>query len=85
MPYVITAPCIGRKEASCVAVCPVDCIHPMPGEPGFDEAEHLHIDPDECIECDACVGECPVDAIYELDQVPTEWAAFAETNASFFA
>ncbi|MGH7716450.1 MAG: ferredoxin, partial [Vulcanimicrobiaceae bacterium] len=27
MPYVITDPCIGTKDASCVDVCPVDCIH----------------------------------------------------------
>jgi len=27
MAYVITEPCIGVKEASCVAVCPVDCIY----------------------------------------------------------
>jgi NAD-dependent dihydropyrimidine dehydrogenase PreA subunit len=25
---VITFPCIGVKDASCVDVCPVDCIHP---------------------------------------------------------
>lgn len=28
MTYVITQPCIGTKVASCVDVCPVDCIHP---------------------------------------------------------
>ncbi|HYT46384.1 MAG TPA: ferredoxin, partial [Methylomirabilota bacterium] len=28
MTYVITQPCIGVKDASCVDVCPVDCIHP---------------------------------------------------------
>ncbi len=27
MTYVITEPCIGLKDASCVAVCPVDCIY----------------------------------------------------------
>ena len=26
MAYVITQPCIGTKDASCVEVCPVDCI-----------------------------------------------------------
>jgi hypothetical protein len=32
MPYVITQPCIGSKDACCVEVCPVvDCIHPTPG------------------------------------------------------
>ncbi|MBQ11918.1 MAG: ferredoxin, partial [Planctomyces sp.] len=26
MPYVITEPCIGVKDAACLEVCPVDCI-----------------------------------------------------------
>jgi NAD-dependent dihydropyrimidine dehydrogenase PreA subunit len=25
--YVITEPCIGTKDQSCVEVCPVDCIY----------------------------------------------------------
>lgn len=25
--YVITLPCVGTKDASCIEVCPVDCIH----------------------------------------------------------
>ena len=25
MAYIIAEPCIGVKDASCVAVCPVDC------------------------------------------------------------
>ena len=35
MAYVISEPCIATKDASCVDVCPVDCIHPTPDEPGF--------------------------------------------------
>ena len=27
MAFVITEPCINVKDASCVSVCPVDCIH----------------------------------------------------------
>ena len=54
MTYVITQPCIGVKDASCVDVCPVDCIHPSQNEEGFDEAEQLYINPDECIDCGAC-------------------------------
>ena len=34
MTYVIAEPCIGTKDNSCVEVCPVDCIHPTPDEPG---------------------------------------------------
>lgn len=27
MVYVITEPCVGVKDKSCVSVCPVDCIY----------------------------------------------------------
>ena len=48
MTYIITEPCIGVKDASCVDVCPVDCIHTT------DEDPMYYIDPDECIDCGAC-------------------------------
>jgi NAD-dependent dihydropyrimidine dehydrogenase PreA subunit len=64
MTYVITFPCIGVKDAFCVDACPVNCIHPTPDEPGFEEAEHLHINPVECIDCGACETACPVTAIF---------------------
>ncbi len=68
MAYVITQPCIGTKDASCVEVCPVDCIHT----------------PAECIDCGACVDTCPVDAIYPEDEVPAEWMSFVKVNADYF-
>ena len=55
MPYIIAEPCIGVKDKSCVAVCPVDCIH--------EAGDQLYIDPNECIDCGLCEPECPVDAI----------------------
>jgi NAD-dependent dihydropyrimidine dehydrogenase PreA subunit len=82
--YVIGEPCISNKEASCVAVCPVDCIHPTPEEPGFAEAEQLYIDPEECIDCSACVEECPFDAITAGDDTPPEWEQYIEKNAAYF-
>ena len=81
MTYVIAEPCIGTKDNSCVEVCPVDCIHPTPDEPDYDSVEMLYIDPDECIDCDACVEACPVDACFAEDQLPAEWAKYAEINA----
>ena len=78
MAYVIAEPCIGTKDNSCVEVCPVDCIHPTPDEPDYDKVEMLYIDPEECIDCDACVEACPVDACFAEDQLPDEWASFAE-------
>jgi NAD-dependent dihydropyrimidine dehydrogenase PreA subunit len=32
-----------------VEVCPVDCIHPTPDEPNYDQVEMLYIDPEECM------------------------------------
>src|SRR5829696_9328440 len=83
--YVINEPCIGTKDTSCVEVCPVDCIHPTKDEPGFEEADQLYIDPEECIDCDACVEVCPHDAAFSEDQLPGEWIAFAAKNAEHFA
>jgi NAD-dependent dihydropyrimidine dehydrogenase PreA subunit len=85
MAYVIAEPCIGTKDNSCVEVCPVDCIHPTPDEPDYDKVEMLFIDPEECIDCDACVEACPVDACFAEDQLPEEWASFAERNAAYYA
>lgn len=85
MPYVITQPCVRTKDASCVQVCPVDCIHPTPDEPGYAEAEQLYIDPESCIDCDACATVCPVDAPFPEDQVPGEWQGFIAMNAHYYS
>lgn len=79
MAFVIAQPCIGVKDASCVEVCPVDCIH------STDSAHQYFIDPDECIDCGACVDPCPADAIFPEDEVPHVWAAFIAINREFFA
>ena len=81
---VITKPCIGVKDAACVVVCPVDCIHPTPDEAGFADAEMLYINPDHCVDCGLCVEECPVDAIFLDDDVPADWADFIERNAAHY-
>jgi NAD-dependent dihydropyrimidine dehydrogenase PreA subunit len=78
MAYVIAEPCIGVKDKSCVAVCPVDCIH------GTDDDEMLYIHPDECIDCGACAPECPVSAIFPLEEVPEPWKRFIQKNADYF-
>lgn len=84
MAYVIAEPCIGTKDASCVEVCPVDCIHPTPDEADYAQFEQLFIDPDECIDCDACVEACPVDAIFAEDQLPEEWRHYSKINADHY-
>ena len=74
--YVIVEPCIGTKDASCVAVCPVDCI--------YEGDDQYYINPDECIDCGACEPECPVTAIFADDSVPEEWTAYTAKNKAFF-
>jgi ferredoxin len=78
MAYVIVQPCIGLKDASCVEVCPVDCIH------SDDAATMYFIDPDECIDCGACVDPCPVDAIYAEEDVPEAQVLFVDINKVYF-
>lgn len=73
MPYVITEPCIGVKDKSCVTVCPVDCI--------YEDEEMLYINPDECIDCGLCEPECPVTAIFVDTDVPAQWKEYIEINA----
>ena len=54
------------------------------GERGRRRAIKLGIDPDECIDCDACVEACPVDACFAEDQLPSEWEAYVQRNAEYF-
>lgn len=78
MTYVITQPCIGVKDASCVDVCPVDCIHTS------DQDDQYYINPDLCIDCAACVDVCPVTAIFHEDDLPQEWRHYAAVNRQWF-
>lgn len=78
MTYVITEPCIGTKDASCVDVCPVDCIH------STGEDEQYFINPETCIDCAACETVCPVTAIFFEDDVPEDQKRFTEINADWF-
>jgi ferredoxin len=85
MAVVIAEPCVGTKDAACVTVCPVDCIHPTPDEPGFAEAEMLYINAPHCICCRLCIDECPVGAIFDDADLPAEWRHFIEKNAAYYA
>ena len=76
MAYVIAEPCIDVKDKACVDECPVDCIYEGP--------RMLYIQPDECVDCDACVPVCPVTAIFSEDDVPGEWKPFQAVNAEWF-
>lgn len=78
MTHVITQPCIGTKDASCVDACPVNnCIREVD--------EQFFIDPNLCIDCGACVPACPVEATMAETDVPTKWQEFIEKNRKLAA
>ena len=79
MAYVVTQNCC--NDASCVAACPVGCIHPTPDEPGFGTAEMLYIDSATCIDCGACADACPVDAIVPDTEFTADYSAM---NALYY-
>ncbi|GAB4269890.1 MAG: 4Fe-4S binding protein [Opitutales bacterium] len=73
MTYVVTEKCVDCKFTYCAAVCPVEAFH---------EGENiLYINPDTCIDCNACVPECPVEAILADVDVPSELESWIEINA----
>ena len=72
MAFVVTEPCFGCKYTDCVVVCPMECFH--------EGEQMLFIDPDRCIDCNACVSECPVEAIFYEDDVPEGQREFIQLN-----
>lgn len=82
MTFVILQHCC--NDATCVEVCPVNCIHPAPGEAGYENAELLHIDPATCIDCGACAEVCPVDAIASEDDLTADNLSFLDLNADYY-
>ena len=73
MTYIVAEPCVNCRYTDCALVCPVDAFH-------LDD-DMLVINPETCIDCDACVPECPVEAIFVEDKLPAEWASFTQINA----
>ncbi len=83
MAFVITQNCC--KDASCVPVCPVDCIRPLGDAGAPASTDMLYIDPVACIDCGACAEECPVEAIYHEEELPPQLEWFRDINANYFA
>ncbi|MFE2556261.1 FAD-dependent oxidoreductase [Streptomyces sp. NPDC059352] len=82
MTYAITQTCC--NDATCIAVCPVNCIHPTPEEPDFGTTEMLYIDPQSCIDCGACADACPVDAIFPADRLTGRLREYEAINAEYY-
>jgi len=72
MSFVVCEPCRDCKYTDCVVVCPCDCF--------YQDDRQLYIDPDQCIDCEACAPECPVDAIFHEGQVPDRWQGYVALN-----
>ena len=66
-------PCVNCRYTDCALVCPVEAFH-------LDD-DMLVINPETCIDCDACVPECPVEAIFAEGSVPADWSSFTPLNA----
>jgi len=82
MPHVVTQSCC--SDASCVVACPVNCIHPAPGEPGFATAEMLYVDAAACVDCGACATACPADAIVPHTTLTEAQLPFLALNTEYF-
>ena len=78
MTFVITDPCKDVKDATCVQVCPVDCIHTT------DDDDMFYINPEECIDCAYCVSVCPVNAIFDEFTVPANQRLHIQKNREYF-
>lgn len=72
MTHVVTEACYDCKYTDCCVVCPVECF--------YQDEMMLYIDPNDCIDCEACVPECPVEAIYSEGNLPAQYASALELN-----
>ena len=78
MTFVITEPCIGVKDATCLEVCPVRCI-------STTDAEDMYfIDSEVCINGSYCEPVCPVRAIFDEFKVPSNQREFLPTSREFY-
>ncbi len=78
MTHVVTGRCVDCRYTDCCAVCPVDCFYEI------ENPAMLVIDPDTCIDCEACVPACPINAIYPEEELPEPYAEWTEKNKELF-
>ena len=79
MTYVVTESCIDFRDTSCVVVCPVQAFK--------KKKKMVYIDPDICIDCNACISECPVDAIFpdhELSGEELKWISINKIQSKLY-
>jgi len=72
MAYVVTQHCVDCKYTDCVTVCPVDAFH--------EGVRMVYINPDTCVNCDACVPACPVEAIFSEENLSPKFQEYIQLN-----
>ena len=75
MAHIVTERCVNSRYTDCCTVCPADCFFEVA------DPEMLVIDPNTCIDCGLCIAECPIQAIWPEDELPEEYAEWAQKNA----
>src|SRR2546421_11845234 len=73
MTYIGVELCVDCKYPDGAAVGPVEAFHELP--------DRLYINPETCIDCDACVPECPVEAIFADSTLPDNYSEWLAPNA----
>lgn len=79
MTHVVTGRCVDCRYTDCCAVCPVDCFYEI------QNPRMLVIDPDTCIDCEACVPACPIHAIWPEGELPEPYAEWLDKNKELFS
>ena len=77
MPHVVTERCVDCRYTYCAVECPVSCFWEI-----TTPHKMLLIDPEACIDCEACVPACPVNAIWPDHELPAAYASWTEFNAT---
>lgn len=72
MAYVVTDNCKDCLFTDCVEECPVDCF--------WSDGTMMYIDPETCVDCNACAPACPVNAIFPEDEVPDSQKSWIGLN-----
>jgi ferredoxin len=81
MSYIISDKCLGEQYATCVSVCPVDCIKPGT----YEGKPFMIIQPEVCIDCGLCLPEYPIGAIFDNESESPEWAKINADLSNEFA
>ena len=78
MAHVVTERCVDCRYTYCAVECPVQCFWEI------TSPHMLLIDPNTCIDCEACVPACPINAIWPDHELPPEYQEWTAFNAENF-